>query len=255
MQDAMSAAVVVRATRHRLVGDSSGEEDDLERNEGLAEYTGRRLAHGDARTSVATRLEAVTMDTSFARSFAYLTGPAYGLAFDELLPGWRDAVLRRRSLTELSREVVSANAGCDLSVVEARYGRATIEAEEIDRAREYRESVDAWRSLLVDGATLAISARHLNVVFNPSEVVPLGDDGTVYPTATIRDTWGELAVHAGALLDPEWRTIRVTAKGLRTSETQTSGDGWTLQINPGWRVTRSGAGYALLTEGTGEHSP
>lgn len=251
----MSAAVVIRAGRHSLVGDASRQEDDLERNEGLAEYTGRRLAHADARTSVATKLEAVTVEAAFARSFAYLTGPAYGLVFDKLLPGWRDAALHARSLTELSREVVSANPSPELAAVEARYGRAAIEAEEMDRERSHRECVAAWRSILIDGPTVAITTRNLNIVFNPTEVVPLGDAGTVYPTATIRDAWGELAVHAGALLDPEWRTIRVTANGLRTSDTQSSGDGWELELDPGWCVARSGVGYALVPKDTANPSP
>lgn len=85
-------ALAFRQARHAAFVEAGRTETALELNEGLAEYTGVVVAGAtDAeRTESALRdLSGHVADTSFVRSFAYATGPAYGLLLDRYAPGWR----------------------------------------------------------------------------------------------------------------------------------------------------------------------
>ncbi len=83
---ALADALCFRARRRALspaqLPDARATESALERNEGLAEYTGLRLCGLDERARAARaaqRLRGEDEGKSFVRSFAYVTGPAYGL--------------------------------------------------------------------------------------------------------------------------------------------------------------------------------
>ena len=58
---------------------------------------------------------------------------------------------------------------------------------------------------------LEIGFEHMNVSFNPSNLIPLDTYGTVYPTLRITDNWGILTVEDGALLSADWSKVIVTA--------------------------------------------
>ena len=89
--EAIRDALAFAAKRHELFAGSQKTERALMLNEGLAEYTGVSIAAPDvasARWRAITRLAAPEGET-FVRSFAYASGPAYGLLLDVRLPGWR----------------------------------------------------------------------------------------------------------------------------------------------------------------------
>jgi len=90
---AVSDALLFRHERYRLFPDAEAEEQALELNEGVAEYTGVRVGLPTApeRVAYALRdLEAFVQAPSFVRSFAYATGAAWGLMLDDADPTWRD---------------------------------------------------------------------------------------------------------------------------------------------------------------------
>ncbi len=88
-------ALAFRAARQEEFPGSAASEAALERHEGLAEYTGHRLASlafpdGDARLTAA--LHDAESTPSYVRSFAYVTGPAYGMLLDRVDPAWRETL-------------------------------------------------------------------------------------------------------------------------------------------------------------------
>jgi hypothetical protein len=88
---AISDAILFRRERYRLFPAAAENEAALESNEGIAEYTGVRLGllTPEERTRYAVRdLSAFVQFPSFVRTFAYATGPAYGLLLDQADPGW-----------------------------------------------------------------------------------------------------------------------------------------------------------------------
>jgi hypothetical protein len=79
----------------------------------------------------------------------------------------------------------------------------------------------------------------MNMQFNPGNLLPLDSLGTVYPDIRVVDVWGILTVSRGALMNPTFSRISVSAPGsLGASPIQ--GDGWTLELNAGWAVAAAG---------------
>jgi hypothetical protein len=74
----------------------------------------------------------------------------------------------------------------------------------------------------------------MKVQFDPDEVFSLGEAGTVYPSLRIVDEWGILTVTNSALIDKNWSGVQV-AVGRDLSEPPLRGEGWTLQLNEGWK--------------------
>jgi hypothetical protein len=56
----------------------------------------------------------------------------------------------------------------------------------------------------------------MHVQFDPRNLQPLGDAGTVYPNLRISDDWGTLDAKNGALLKPDWNAVIVVAPSVST---------------------------------------
>ncbi|HEY0671277.1 MAG TPA: hypothetical protein VGD27_03370, partial [Longimicrobiales bacterium] len=90
--DAIADALLFRARRRQLFPQAAREERLLELNEGLSEYTGFKLSGlpaGVVRDRAAVQLGSYETMDNFARSFAYASGPAYGLLLDAAAMSWR----------------------------------------------------------------------------------------------------------------------------------------------------------------------
>src|SRR5688572_29185307 len=92
---AVRDALAFRQARRTLYPGSAETERPLEINEGLASYTGVAAAADSEGDAIAGALEALAgaeTGESFVRTFAYFTGPAYGLLLDASSPDWRQRV-------------------------------------------------------------------------------------------------------------------------------------------------------------------
>src|SRR5580658_6069692 len=89
---AIEDALRFREFRRGLFQAARTDESKLELNEGLAEYTGFKLSgltDAEKRRLLIKHFEIYpTMFATYVRSFAYLTGPAYGLLLDQHATGW-----------------------------------------------------------------------------------------------------------------------------------------------------------------------
>src|ERR1700744_1965392 len=103
-RQAVSDALLFRAARYELFPSAAKQENSLELNEGVAEYTGVSLgnkSHADQVNAALYDLSTHVGDQTFVRSFAYATGPAYGLLLDRYMPGWRQRLRVEPSLYEM----------------------------------------------------------------------------------------------------------------------------------------------------------
>ncbi len=230
---AVADAMVFRARRHARFGPAADEERALELNEGLAEYTGCALATNDPsarRAHAVALLDAAEAKPSFTRSFAYGSGPAYGVLLDERGARWRAGLGARTDLGELLASAFALRPPADLAREAdrraARYGGAELLATETERERARAAREAAHRARLVDGPVLVIPLKSPSVSFDPNALEPLAGLGTVYTTMQLSDAWGTLSVTGGALLSPDWSAVTVPADGA----------GWTLDLASGWRI-------------------
>lgn len=252
---ALNDALIFRAVRRTEFPQAAEDERALEMHEGLAEYTGvelgiptpqRRLAY------VENALAHAPERPSFVRSFAYVTGPAYGLLLDAADKGWLNSLVPTSDLGVVAAYDygVGLPDNLDSAAVAAanRYGGDSIRVAENTRAADQQARIDVYRARLVDGPVLILPFRQMNMSFDPGMVQPLGDAGTVYPTIRLSDDWGVLDVtDGGALLSSDFSRAFVSPPSDTTARPM-AGNGWTLKLNDGWTVapgTRSGD-YTLV---------
>lgn len=234
---AIRDALLFRSTRHKLFPGSAASEAGLEIAEGIPQYTGTVAAEPDVHASrwrAAADLAHPNRDISFVRSFAYVSGPGYGLLLDERLPGWRGKLTAQSDLAALLGSTLPAHS---LEAVDARaalYGASEIKLAEADRATQARAEKARYRALLIDGPTLKLPAPG-NFSFNPSTIIELGKDGNVYPTFHAISKWGTLDVKAGVLIAPDFSSA-VVAAPKSTAGPHLEGPGWTVDLAPGWTV-------------------
>jgi hypothetical protein len=235
--DAIRDALAFRARRTVLFPGAAEHERGLELNEGVAEYTGLRVASADTASAhwIAAGKLLSSKEKTWVRSFPYVSGPAYGLLLDDLAPGWRAKLTVKSDLSVVLAAALPKGAAVDAVAHAKRYGEAELRLIETERAAANEAVRKAYRAKLVDGPVLVLPnlGQHFNVSFDPREVVPLDEAGTVYPTITVSDDWGSLAVKEGALLSPDWQRINVSAPA---SSTERAGAGWTLTLAPGWTL-------------------
>ncbi len=239
---AIGDALAFRHERYRLFPDAAKEEGALEINEGIPEYTGVKLGltTDHDRVAYAIRdLSAFVSAPTFVRSFAYATGPAYGLMLDQTDPGWRTKLGDGLRFDERLSRAMKSEAPANETVKEraARYDDGTLRTSEVKRDEERRARLASYKARLVDGPVLSLPLNHSNYQFNPQTLVPLEGFGTIYPTMRLVDDWGALEVdHGGVLVRDKPQIATVSAVGVNPSDT--SGDGWQLKLNPGWEVRR-----------------
>lgn len=248
-RSAIEDALAFRGYRRSLFPDKVGEENALEMNEGLAEYTGVVLASGaavDRRARAAEALKQAEQKESFTRSFAYASGPAYGLLLDQHAPRWRESIktggdigaalqaATRLGSPIIERELVLARA--------KKYEGGELIAAEAKREAEATMKLALLRQRFLDGPTLRLPLGKSNISFDPNRNYPL-PEGTVYLAARLADAWGELDAAGGVLISADWTWASVPLKNA--SEFSTSGEGWSLQLRDEWAAKPRDGGWTL----------
>jgi hypothetical protein len=235
-------ALAFRAERYRTFPAAEKAETAVERNEGLAEYTGVMVGNATPAAQVAMARWDLAWhpknDSSFVRSFAYATGPAYGILLDRYRPGWRKAIVQGGSPARMLADALHVDLAAtpDMAKLAARYDGPALLASERARAEARARQTGAYKAQLISGPVLHLPLVHMKVQFNPSNLVPLGDAGTVYPTMQVIDDWGSVEVDGGGLMASDWKRLTVAAPDGDTTGGTLHGKGWTMRLAPGWRL-------------------
>ena len=236
-------ALIFRAVRREIFPDASSEERKLEMNEGLAEYTGMKLcglSDAENMLALAERLEDAKKRPTFVRSFAYWSGPALGFLLDGLGMSWRKDLKASDDLGILLKDYLNIRLPENLKTA-AEERSQLYDGDVIRKAEEQREAlrkkrIAEYRARLVDGPVLVIPLQKMSLQFNPSNLLPLDNLGTVYPTMRVTDSWGILEVSDGALMSPDWSKITVPVPGDPDAR-PLEGKGWILELKDEWKIT------------------
>jgi len=261
-KQAIKDALLFRNFRRSLFSDAAQTENKLELNEGLAEYTGVKLS-SESIEELAVRSDLAIRNArstpTFSRSFAYVSGPAYGALLDMSGAPWRDRIAK---VGDLGRALASAYGlslpKADKRVAEgaaARYEGEEIIALEIRREEKRLRDIASARQRFVDGPVLVLPlTANVSYSYDPNNVFAIDAANTVYPTLRLVDEWGILEVTDGAWLlrDASGALTRaqVDAPGS-VAPRPLRGKGWSLELNEGWRVIpgqRSGD-FRIIKEG------
>jgi len=238
---AIADAVLFRAVRRARLPNADAEERSLEMHEGLAEYTGFRLGGVTMPQAAEYLSNAPGRYPSFVRSFAYASGPAYGLLLDEIRPAWREGLKPQSDLgillqTGLSIEIPESSVD-DAKDRARAYGGETLHSQEVTRDRARQAEISQYRTRFLEEPALHLPvSSKVQCAFDPRATVPIPGSGTVFPFVRVSDIWGLLDVERGGLwMSCDWRSARVTAPDDPKAR-PLNADGWTLQLAPGWQI-------------------
>ena len=244
---AIEDALTFRVFRRSLIPSAAAEENALEINEGLSEYTGVKLSgQPDAkqRSYAAQRCQNhAQLFPTLSRSFAYTSGPAYGLLLDAYQQDWRKGFRPDSDLAALLLTAAGAKLPSDIKSEAnkraASYDAKALKEEEDRRAAQRQKKLKEYQAKFVDGPHLTIPlGNELNYSYDPNTVQVFEGLGMVYPTLSVTDAWGVLEVSGGAVMvregDKPARVIVSAAPGM-SIDTRESKD-WKLDLKPGWRI-------------------
>ena len=97
---------------------------------------------------------------------------------------------------------------------------------------------------------LTITLVKVLVEFNPNTLFDLGEYGTVYPTADVKDTWGELTVNSTGMLMKDWKVITLPAgEALTENGRIVEGPGWKIALKDNWRLVKVDGTHYRLVDG------
>src|SRR5205809_3919425 len=242
---AVRDALAFRQARRTLYPASAQDERAQEITEGLAAYTATVLAAQSAADAIAGAVdlldgaETTALEASFVRTFAYMSGPAYGLLLDASSPDWTRKVRGTDDLGTLLMRALAVQPATDATASATRYGGAEIRASEQKREQERQERLADLRRRFVDGPVLRIPGGG-NGMSNSrgAEVIP--GVGTVYfGPFRASGVWGTLEAEKGVLVASDGGSRRLAAPA-RPDGAAIAGDGWTFKAAPGW-VVREGS--------------
>jgi hypothetical protein len=240
-RDTLEDALCFRARRRELFPQAAGEERSLEMHEGVAEYTGVKLSglsdsamRDYARKSLEQRPKRMA---TFVRSFAYLSGPAYGILLDEDGVPWRKKPAGDfGTMLEESRHIKLAINLKDMAEARAlAYEGDILRESETRREAGRQKRIADYRARLIDGPVLVLPLKKAQTSFDPTNLQPLPGRGTVYPNLRISDSWGILTASKGALMSADFSTAYVSAPPDPKSR-PLKGVGWQLELNAAWKI-------------------
>jgi hypothetical protein len=239
---AVRDALAFRQARRLLYPASIEDERAQEITEGLAAYTGTVLAAPSAADAIVGALDLLAKaedEESFVRTFAYKSGPAYGLLLDASSPGWTRRVRGTDDLGTLVMRAVAVQPATDATASAARYGGAEIRAFEEKREQERRERLTELRQRFVDGPVLRIPGGGSGMSNSRGAVVIPGIGTVYFGPFRASGGWGTLEAEKGVLVATDGSSRRVPAP-VRRDDGTFAGDGWTFKAAPGW-VVREGS--------------
>ena len=239
---AITDALTFRAYRRLLFPGAAAGELAQEVGEGLAEYTGVRLSadsHSAAIERALKNFKLAKLWPTLTYSFAYVSGPAYGLLLDRVKPDWRTGLSDSDDLGALLQQALSISLPQELETA-AKERAGAYEAEELIAAETARgvtqqDRLAKHRQRFVTGPVLIIPIQSMQFQFDPRDIQPLDDLGKVYPRMKMSDAWGILDVTGGALIAGDWSKVVVPAPS-DPNACPLEGDGWTLALNASWEV-------------------
>jgi hypothetical protein len=239
---AVRDALAFRQARRMLYPSGTENERTIEIAEGLAAYTGTAAAAESTADAIASAIDILAngeTGESFVRTFAYMSGPAYGLLLDAASPEWRRKVRNTDDLGSLVASAFAIQPATNAAASAPLYGGDEIRAAEQQREQQRQERLAELLRRFVDGPVFLIRGGG-GGMSNSQGAVVIPGVGTVYfgPYRFGADS-GSLEAEKGVLVETAGNVRRLPAP-VRRDDSTVVGDGWTFTAKPGW-VIREGS--------------
>nr|WP_315034464.1 hypothetical protein [uncultured Chryseobacterium sp.] len=245
LQQHLVSALSFRKYRQSLYDGAAASENLLELNEGLAEFTGVIVSGRNRNETSIFFIDGINnffTNATFVRSFAYYTIPVYGYLLYNKNKNWNKKITAKTNLTDYFIDEFQINIPLEADEVirriADRYNGAKIIKEESEREEKKKKQIAEYKFRFIEQPHFDIQFEKMNVSFDPRNIIPIDDKGTVYPTIRVTDLWGILTVEKGALMSPKWDKISIS-NPIQTEDRKISGDGWVLELADGYVVMKN----------------
>ena len=227
-------------------------ENALEINEGLAEYTAIMLSgrnEAEMKLHLTNSINKFYDNPTFVRSYAYQTTPIYGYLLSKQKKMWQKDISSETNLTDYYLKAFNFQmpkaTSYEMIAKENDYNYQRIVATEEERENERLVKIANYKTIFLENPTLKIRFENMNISFDPRNITPLENIGTVYPNIRVTDNWGILTVKKAALLSSDWTNIIISAP-TKINDDLIEGDGWTLELNKEWEVKEMKDKFELI---------
>jgi hypothetical protein len=195
-------------------------------HEGLAAYTGTALSGSPLKIAL-DELRAGPTRPGLSRTFAYVSGPAWGLLLDALEPGWRRGLGTALDLPQLLALDAAERPDRD------RYDGTAIAAEENAAAAARQATLERLLAATDPAHALRLPLAQMGMDFDPNRVTPAPDGSTIYEKMTLRDRWGSVHVDGQALRIASDFSVAFVQWPLAAPDALELAAGWTVQEGEG----------------------
>lgn len=231
---ALKDALSFRAWRRHLYPDFAQEENSLEIQEGLAEYTGRRIAipSGKEYLQSLSDLDYLYESDNLTRSFAYLSGPLYGLILDQSAHPWHKEMNSGSDLGSSAMAIygitLPENLEETVETAKAKYDFESIDAAEEAFQRKLEERNQTLRKLFALDNVITLECPNLSIQFSPDSMIKMDDGSMVIYGCTAFCDWGSVEGHP-LKVTSDWRRIELPRLDTLSFNNDTiTTSGWTL---------------------------
>jgi len=252
---ALRDALIFRGANSEFYSNYVKDRIVLENYEGLAVFTSLLLVtenEEDFKTKLLERLDNIYPFPTYSgviygsthgaiyASFAYWKGFDFPTikSVDEIDLGYLVRDLYNIQLPTYCRDVAGSIA--------LNYDLAAIQAEEQARDNEIRERIERETNIFTEKPVVSIDLLSPYFDYEPTDVVPVNELGTIYRKLYVSDNWGKLIVEEeGCLVSNNFRNLKIPAGNLKTDRTHVYGNGWSLTLNNNWELVNLGEDYAV----------
>jgi hypothetical protein len=244
-------ALLIRRYRQSLFPNSKKYENSQELNEGLAEYTGIILSGRKdikLRQYLVSRIEFFYNLPTYVGAYAYFTIPVYGYFMNRQDEHWNLKIDKKTNLSDFISAFFNQsqvdNIPKAVEQVSEEYPFEIIVNEEEKREKNQQNLLEKYRAVFLKDSILNIKLINNRISFNPGNLIPLENYGTIYPTLRLVDTWGILTVDSGALINTDRNKI-ILSKPLFVKDSIIKGNGWEIKLFPSWKLVLDSSAYTL----------
>ena len=253
---ALHDALYFRKQRQRIYAKSLATEIELETLEGVANYTGYKLASSENKIQLAlAELNKRESAKSYTRNFPYATGLAYGMIFDALGIRWRRSAGDLYDFTKIVDEGLRgfARHKVDVPAAKSRTNYDNIVDQETVRKKNYEELQSALRQKFVVSPTLSVtlSAPNYTQTTDIDATAALKGVGTVFKFISGKNdsdakNFGSfvsirLEKPTSGVLRKDDGTTFVFGMPFRVEGNKIIGEDYEITLAPGWTVKQVNA--------------
>lgn len=250
-QVAIRDALVFRGSNHELYLNFTGDEIRFETYEGLTTFTYLMITTNspeEYKTRLLEYLDRIYSFQSYARSYGNIHGALYATlmhqkGFDFTTIDSENVDLGKivKELYDIELPLVCRDVAGSLAL---NYDIETVQEEESKREQEIRERMDRLVSTFTEKPVVYFELESPYFDFEPEDIRPLGQHGTLYSKMRISDNWGKLTVEkGGCLVSNNFKYLRVTARGFNVNKNRIEGEGWHLILNGDWELVQVDQNY------------